>query len=231
MEVLRRHTVYLGWTEHHEVVERFWRVMSQLTDKDRSQFLRFAWGRSRLPKEDPWPRPFKLTYKNAGDEMLPIAHTCFFQLELPQYTTDKIMHDRLLVAINYGVSGEFMLRWIVCYGKSIHFICDMIIHFICGMIIHSLWHEYPLSLLCRYPYPLHSSHPRFPPILPLFKHPTMGIILDKPVVDKEVTLFSQSEHKGAVVSMQGYRVSMEVDLSLQSVYAIGRVCCCAVDGG
>ena len=50
----------------------------------------------------------------------------------------------------------------------------------------------------------------------------MGVILDKPVVDKEVTLFSQSEHKGAVVSMQGYRVSMEVDLSLQSVYAIGR---------
>ena len=118
MEVLRRHTVYLGWTEHHEVVERFWRVMSQLTDKDRSQFLRFAWGRSRLPKEDPWPRPFKLTYKNAGDEMLPIAHTCFFQLELPQYTTDKIMHDRLLVAINYGVSGEFMLRCVVCYEQS-----------------------------------------------------------------------------------------------------------------
>ena len=154
MEVLRRHTVYLGWTEHHEVVERFWRVMSQLTDKDRSQFLRFAWGRSRLPKEDPWPRPFKLTYKNAGDEMLPIAHTCFFQLELPQYTTDKIMHDRLLVAINYGVSGEFMLRWVVCCGKSIHFICGKSIHFICGKSIHfivarvstSLWHEYPLSL-------------------------------------------------------------------------------------
>lgn len=214
MEVLRRHTVYLGWTEHHEVVERFWRVMSQLTDKDRSQFLRFAWGRSRLPKEDPWPRPFKLTYKNAGDEMLPIAHTCFFQLELPQYTTDKIMHDRLLVAINYGVSGEFMLRWVVCCGKSIHFIVARISTF----------------FICRYPHPLHSSHPRFPPILPLFKHPTMGVILDKPVVDKEVTLFSQSEHKGAVVSMQGYRVSMEVDLSLQSVYAIGRVCCCAVDG-
>ena len=86
--------------------------MSQLTDKDRSQFLRFAWGRSRLPKEEPWSRPFKLTYKNAGDELLPIAHTCFFQLELPQYTTDKVMHDRLLVAINYGVSGEFMLRYL-----------------------------------------------------------------------------------------------------------------------
>lgn len=57
----------------------------------------------------------------------------------------------------------------------------------------------------------------------------MGVILDKPVVDKEVTLFSQSEHKGAVVSMQGYRVSMEVDPCFQSVYALGRVCCCAID--
>ena len=84
--------------------------MDALSDKDRSQFLRFTWGRSRLPKTEPWPRPFKLTYNKMGDEMLPIGHTCFFQLELPQYSTDKIMHDLLLVAINYGVSGEFMLR-------------------------------------------------------------------------------------------------------------------------
>lgn len=160
MEVLRRHTVYLGWTEHHEVVERFWRVMSQLTDKDRSQFLRFAWGRSRLPKEDPWPRPFKLTYKNAGDEMLPIAHTCFFQLELPQYTTDKIMHDRLLVAINYGVSGEFMLRWVVCCGKSIHFICGKSIHFIVARISTFFIMQLPISVAF-----ITSAVPTNPPII------------------------------------------------------------------
>ena len=41
--------------------------------------------------------------------MLPLAHTCFFQLELPQYSSDAIMKERLLVAIHFG-AGEFLLR-------------------------------------------------------------------------------------------------------------------------
>lgn len=47
--------------------------------------------------------------RNYGDDMLPLAHTCFFELELPQYSTDQIMRERLLIAIHYGAS-EFMLR-------------------------------------------------------------------------------------------------------------------------
>lgn len=50
------HTVYVGWTERHEVVQRFWRVMNGLSNKDRSLFLRFTWSRSRLPKNDDWSR-------------------------------------------------------------------------------------------------------------------------------------------------------------------------------
>ena len=100
--------MYVGWTEEHEVVQRFWRVMGGLSNKDRSLFIRFAWGRSRLPNLT-WPRPFKLNYSSAGDEMLPIAHTCFFQLDLPQYSSDTIMRERLLVAIHFG-AGEFLLR-------------------------------------------------------------------------------------------------------------------------
>ena len=110
MEQLRLHTVYVGWTSEHEVVQRFWRVLEALSNKDRSLFLRFAWGRSRLPKrESAWPREFKLNYKDVGDDMLPVAHTCFFQLDLPQYSTDEIMRERLLVAIHFG-AGEFLLR-------------------------------------------------------------------------------------------------------------------------
>ena len=110
VELLKKHTVYIGWTESHPVVKQFWNVMEGLTDKDRSQFLRFTWGRSKLPKSESWPRPFKLTYKNAGDYMLPVAHTCFFQLELPQYSSEQIMRERLLVAIHYGSSGEFIMQ-------------------------------------------------------------------------------------------------------------------------
>lgn len=91
------------------MVQRFWKVLSELTNKDLSLFLRFTWGRSRLPKSDSWPRPFKLRHKEDSDEKLPVAHTCFFQLDLPQYSTDAIMRERLLVAIHFG-AGEFMLK-------------------------------------------------------------------------------------------------------------------------
>ena len=107
---MREHTVYQGWSDDHPVVQRFWRVMNELTSKDRALFLRFTWGRSRLPKTgSEWPRPFKLCLKEESDEMLPVAHTCFFQLELPPYSSDAIMRKRLLVAIHFG-AGEFLLR-------------------------------------------------------------------------------------------------------------------------
>ncbi|KAK8807124.1 hypothetical protein WA158_003883 [Blastocystis sp. Blastoise] len=109
VKLLRSHTVYSGWKDDDPVVIMFWDVMSELSHKDRTQFLRFTWGRSKLPRSEKWPRPFKLSKKFTSDESLPVAHTCFFQLELPQYSSAEIMKERLLVAIHFG-SGEFLLR-------------------------------------------------------------------------------------------------------------------------
>ena len=39
---------------------------------------------------------------------LPLGHTCFFQVEVPEYSTVEIARQRLLVAINFGI-GEFMV--------------------------------------------------------------------------------------------------------------------------
>ena len=33
---------------------------------------------------------------------LPVAHTCFFQLDLPPYRTEDELRERLLLAINDG---------------------------------------------------------------------------------------------------------------------------------
>lgn len=108
---LRSHATYQGWDASSEVVQRFWRVMESLSQEDLVGFVRLTWGRSRLPREDQWPEdmPFKLTKNNRGDEALPLAHACFFQMELPQYSSDDIMRRRLLAAINYG-GGEFEIR-------------------------------------------------------------------------------------------------------------------------
>ena len=92
-------------------VRYFWRVMESFSDDERSKFLKFVWGRTRLPKEgdEGWTRPFKISPKTGGDEKLPIAHTCFFQIELPEYSSEEVMRRRLLTAINYS-GGEFLIR-------------------------------------------------------------------------------------------------------------------------
>jgi HECT-domain (ubiquitin-transferase) len=107
--VLRENTVYVGgYSNSHSTVQRFWRVLDSLSDEERSKLVRFSWGRSRLPKGR-WPRPFKLTRRGGGNNQLPIGHTCFFQLELPEYSTDAIMRQRILTAITYGLDGSFLV--------------------------------------------------------------------------------------------------------------------------
>lgn len=66
--------------------KHFWAVLSAMTPELRCQFLRFVWGRSRLPllrDGATWPRKFKITARS-GD-LLPHSHMCFFHLELPRY--------------------------------------------------------------------------------------------------------------------------------------------------
>ena len=44
----------------------------------------------------------KPTVKDSGpaDQMLPRADTCFFNIELPDYSTEIIMRERIMLAIN-----------------------------------------------------------------------------------------------------------------------------------
>ncbi|DAZ99878.1 TPA: hypothetical protein N0F65_008621 [Lagenidium giganteum] len=105
----KQHTRYDGYTENDETVKLFWEAMASFTDEQRSDFVRFAWGRSRLPRGK-WPQPFKLTKKGGRDSTmgLPVAHTCFFSVELPPYTTIDKMRNMLLATINFGLGGILM---------------------------------------------------------------------------------------------------------------------------
>mmetsp|Transcript_7152 Transcript_7152/g.14050 ORF Transcript_7152/g.14050 Transcript_7152/m.14050 type:complete len:87 (+) Transcript_7152:701-961(+) len=68
----------------------------------RQKYLQFVWGRSRLPTdENKWEHPMKITCMNRPDpdRTLPVSHTCFFQLDLPEYTNAQTLYERLKVAI------------------------------------------------------------------------------------------------------------------------------------
>ena len=105
----RQHTRYEGFTESDDTVQLFWKALEQFSDEQRSDFVRFAWGRSRLPRGK-WAQPFKITKKGGRDacQSLPVAHTCFFSVELPPYTSLEQMRNMLLATINFGLGGILM---------------------------------------------------------------------------------------------------------------------------
>lgn len=45
------------------------------------------------------PQKFNIHKSFGGAHMLPTAHTCFNQLDLPVYTTEDMVRERLLTAI------------------------------------------------------------------------------------------------------------------------------------
>jgi len=98
IEVWKSHTETSGVSP--KTLALFWKVMSSLSEKDQSGFVRFAWGRSRLPAAKDFTTKMRLTA--AGSSTLPVAHTCFFSVEMPSYKTEEEMRHGLLTAIHFS---------------------------------------------------------------------------------------------------------------------------------
>lgn len=91
--------------------------MRNFNDQRRSDFLRFVWARSRLP---PTVQDFKQKFKIQAptkeaaklnpDQFLPKAHTCFFSLNLPKYSTQEIMREKLLYAMDNCIEMDADFR-------------------------------------------------------------------------------------------------------------------------
>ena len=111
IELLRRHTEYGGGIgQDEDYIEWFWQMLDDFGQDERRKFLTFAWGQETLPSDDeefirsrtrmmlkpsPFPDP---------DQALPRADTCFFNVELPRYTSKQVMQTRFRQAFSYGMN-------------------------------------------------------------------------------------------------------------------------------
>lgn len=108
------HTVYRnGYDENSTIVVQFWEYMKTLDQKGLSKVLQFSTGASRLPAGgfDDLPDNGFCLYRVSGDEtdgikILPTARTCFYQLNLPDYSNDGILKDRFDLAIGSSEGFE-----------------------------------------------------------------------------------------------------------------------------
>ncbi|KFB50142.1 hypothetical protein ZHAS_00018200 [Anopheles sinensis] len=104
--LLKTVATYKGVESTAPLVQWFWEVMEEFTNQERSLFLRFVWGRTRLPRTiaDFRGRDFVLQVLdkyNPPDHFLPESYTCFFLLKMPRYSCKSVLQEKLKYAIYF----------------------------------------------------------------------------------------------------------------------------------
>ncbi|XP_071532835.1 E3 ubiquitin-protein ligase HERC2 isoform X2 [Panulirus ornatus] len=106
LNLLKSVATYKGVEATAPLVQWFWEVMEEFSTAERSLFLRFVWGRTRLPRTiaDFRGRDFVfqvLDKYTPPDHFLPESYTCFFLLKMPRYSCKAVLREKLKYAIHF----------------------------------------------------------------------------------------------------------------------------------
>jgi len=110
---LRANTEYQGgYSAATPVIQWFWDVVKTLDREGGALLLQFVTGTSKVPLDGfkalqgvGGPQKFQVQKAFVAIDRLPTAHTCFNQLDLPEYATKEQLKERLLTAIHEGREG------------------------------------------------------------------------------------------------------------------------------
>jgi len=122
IELLKRHTEYGPDVDRNAPHIRYlWNTLEGFTQQQLRRFVKFAFAQERLPSTDegfshPKIRMLIKSSRHSGsgkknsnqDHALPHADTCFFNVEIPAYSSQEIMRKRLTTVVNmdWGMSGD-----------------------------------------------------------------------------------------------------------------------------
>lgn len=97
-----------GFHDQHPTVLLLWEVLEEMSSEEQQAFLRFVTSVSRPPLLGfATLNPQLCIRLNKADvSHLPSANTCINLLKMPPYPTKKLLHEKLLYAINSGARFE-----------------------------------------------------------------------------------------------------------------------------
>eukprot|EP00252_Welwitschia_mirabilis_P015868 TRINITY_DN35256_c0_g1_i1.p1 TRINITY_DN35256_c0_g1~~TRINITY_DN35256_c0_g1_i1.p1 ORF type:complete len:3600 (-),score=671.44 TRINITY_DN35256_c0_g1_i1:388-11187(-) len=112
LDDLRANTEYSGYSPASSVIQWFWEIVYSFSKEDKARLLQFVTGTSKVPLEGfkalqgiSGLQKFQIHKAYGSPDRLPSAHTCFNQLDLPEYTSKEQLEERLLLAIHEGSEG------------------------------------------------------------------------------------------------------------------------------
>lgn len=116
VDLLKRNTEYRdSYKEPNSPqIEWFWKLMREMTQSQRREFIRFCYAQPTLPPNDQEFRRRELKFKitepgkddkrrrggdTSADSRLPGASTCFFFFYMPKYTNYDSLKNQILKAV------------------------------------------------------------------------------------------------------------------------------------
>ena len=80
IEKLKKITDYESCSETTPIIKLFWEVFEEMSEENKALYLKYVWGRQRLPSDLSNLRYRHTIYfeRHGSPDALPKAHTCFF---------------------------------------------------------------------------------------------------------------------------------------------------------
>ncbi|XP_023545877.1 E3 ubiquitin-protein ligase UPL2-like isoform X2 [Cucurbita pepo subsp. pepo] len=112
LDDMRANTEYSGYSAASPVILWFWEVVQSFSKEDKARLLQFVTGTSKVPLEGfsalqgiSGSQKFQIHKAYGSPEHLPSAHTCFNQLDLPEYPSKQHLEEKLLLAVHEANEG------------------------------------------------------------------------------------------------------------------------------
>ncbi|KAI3760741.1 hypothetical protein L1987_51140 [Smallanthus sonchifolius] len=112
LDDLKANTEYSGYSAASPIIQWFWEVAQAFSKEDKARLLQFVTGTSKVPLEGfsalqgiSGSQKFQIHKAYGRPDHLPSAHTCFNQLDLPEYPSKEHLEERLLLAIHEANEG------------------------------------------------------------------------------------------------------------------------------
>lgn len=108
----RSNTEYVNYSPSSAQIKWFWRAVRSFDAEEKAKLLQFATGTSKVPLNGfsrlegvNGVQKFNIQKDYAGNNRLPSSHTCFNQVDLPEYDSYEQLRTALLTAITEGKEG------------------------------------------------------------------------------------------------------------------------------
>ncbi|KAJ3265210.1 hypothetical protein HDU77_006065 [Chytriomyces hyalinus] len=109
---MKNNTEYQNYSQASPQIQWFWRAVRSFSQEERAKLIQFATGTSKVPLEgfkslegSNGIQKFQIHKDFASKLRLPSAHTCFNQIDLPEYDCYEDLRANLLTAISECATG------------------------------------------------------------------------------------------------------------------------------